>query len=103
VRTGAVLLLLALPAAVAAISVDASVRRRARDRDQGAIRAVVARLPSSDLAFSGGPPWLRFPSLAEPGAAFQDGLALPDSDPAGAAIAPPREVWAREAWAREPR
>jgi hypothetical protein len=89
-----------LPAAIAAIAVDASGRRRARDRDRGAILAVVARLPSSDLAFSGSARWLRFPSLAEPGAAFQDGLALPDPDPAGAAIAPPREAWAREARAR---
>jgi hypothetical protein len=94
-------LLLVLPAAIAALASDASRRRRARDRDEGAIRAVVARLPASDLAFSGGARWLRSPSLAEPGAAFEDGLALPDADPAGAAIAPPREAWAREAWARE--
>jgi hypothetical protein len=96
-RRGALLLLLVLPASTAAITLDARARRRARDADQGAIDAVARRLPSSDLALSGGARWLRFPSLEEPGAAFQDGPALPDPDPAGGTMAPPREAWSREA------
>ncbi len=89
-------LLAVLPLAMAAIAVDASVRRARRGHDQAAIDAVARRLPSSDLALSGGARWLRMPSLEEPGAAFADGPALPDPDPAGGVMAPPREVWAGE-------
>jgi hypothetical protein len=96
VRARALLLLLVLPATIALIAVDAGAKRRARQADQAAIDAVAKRLPSSDLALSGGARWLRAPSLEEPGAAFQDGPALPDPDPAGGAMAPPREVWSLE-------
>jgi hypothetical protein len=96
VRARALFLLLVLPAAISAIAIDAGLRRRARASDQAAIDAVALRLPSSDLALSGGARWLRAPSLEEPGAAFQDGPALPDPDPAGGAMAPPRDVWSRE-------
>ena len=85
-----------LPAAMTTIALDASLRRARRARDQHAIDAVARRLPSSDLALSGGARWLRAPSLEEPGAAFADGPALPDPDPAGGVMAPPREVWAAE-------
>lgn len=85
-----------LPLAVTAIAVDASGRRARRLREQPAIDAVAQRLPSSDLALSGGARWLRAPSLEEPGAAFADGPALPDPDPAGGVMAPPRAVWAAE-------
>jgi len=77
--------------------VDAGRRRRARAAEQTAIDAVVQRLPSGDLALSGGARWLRSPSLEEPGAAFADSPALPDPDPAGGIMAPPRAVWASEA------
>ena len=96
-QRGALLLLLVLPASVAVIGVDAVGRRRARRADQASIDALAPLLPSNDLALSGGARWLRFPSLEEPGAAFQDGPALPDPDPAGGAMAPPREVWSQEA------
>jgi len=92
-RRVAIALLVVLPASVAAIAVDARGRRAARAEEQPAIDAIARRLPSSDLALSGGARWLRFPSLEEPGAAFQDGPALPDPDPAGGAMAPPREAW----------
>ena len=95
-RGGALTLLLVLPLGVVVLAHDAAGRRRARGADQAAIDAVGARLPSSDLALSGGARWLRFPSLEEPGAAFQDGPALPDPDPAGGAMAPPRAVWSQE-------
>jgi hypothetical protein len=65
-----------------------------------AIDAVASRLPTSDLALSGGARWLRAISLEEPGAAFADGPALPDPDPAGAAMAPPVELWSATAAAR---
>lgn len=94
---GALSLLLVLPASIAAIALDAGARRRERRRDEPAIRTVAPRLPSSALALSGGARWLRFPSLEEPGAAFQDGPALPDPDPAGGAMAPPRDMWSEEA------
>jgi hypothetical protein len=92
-RRVAIALLAVLPVTVAAVALDARARRAARAADQPAIDALARRLPSSDLALSGGARWLRFPSLEEPGAAFQDGLALPDPDPAGGAMAPPREAW----------
>ncbi len=87
---------------IGGLSYDAHVRRAARAREMPAIEALAARLPTSDLALSGGARWLRAVSLEEPGAAFSDGPASPDPDPAGAAIAPPVEVWAdvRERGAR---
>jgi hypothetical protein len=88
------LLCLASPVLViAVVSVDARARRAARTAELPAIAAVAARLPTSDLALSGGARWLRSPSLEEPSAAFADGPALPDPDPAGGAMAPPIEVW----------
>ncbi|MBX3210666.1 MAG: hypothetical protein KF850_01390 [Labilithrix sp.] len=86
--------LLASPALVIALlTVDASARRSARRAEEPALALVAARLPSSDLALSGGARWLRAASLEEPGAAFADGPAVPDPDPAGGAMAPPVEVW----------
>jgi hypothetical protein len=87
------------------LTVDADARRAARRKDEPSLQAVAARLPSSDLALSGGARWLRMPSLEEPSAAFADGPALPDPDPAGGAMAPPIEVWraADERRGREPK
>jgi hypothetical protein len=82
---------------VTGLGLDARWRREARVREQPAIDAVARRLPTSDLALSGGARWLRAVSLEEPGAAFADGPALPDPDPAGAAMAPPTEVWSAAA------
>lgn len=88
------ILLVASPALViAGLSYDAHARRLAKTREEPSIDALAKRLPSSDLALSGGARWLRAISLEEPGAAFADGPALPDPDPAGAAMAPPVEVW----------
>jgi hypothetical protein len=86
-------LVLAVLAAVALIAcmVHASVRRRARAADAAAIAAVARRLPSADLALSGGSRWLRAPTVEEPWGAFADGPAAPDPDPASA-MAPPREL-----------
>jgi hypothetical protein len=83
-------------ALVALIGVDASVRRRASKRDDAAVLAVAARLPSTDLALSGGARWLRMPSIEEPSAAFDLGPAMLDPDPAGGIMAPPREAWIQE-------
>jgi hypothetical protein len=84
---------LALPVVIGAIALDARATRRAHAADDAAIAAVAARLPSSDLALSGGARWLRNPSLVEPGAAFADGPGLPDPDPAGGAMSPPLGAW----------
>jgi hypothetical protein len=85
----AVLLLVSPALVVALIGLDARSRRAERAADAPAIAAVARRLPTSDLALSGGARWLRSPSLEEPGAAFADGPASPDPDPAGGALAPP--------------
>jgi hypothetical protein len=79
------------------LTADARARRAGREREDVAVRLLSHRLPSADLALSGGARWLRFPSLEEPGAAFADGPATPDPDPAGGMMAPPAEVWAAEA------
>lgn len=97
-RTAALvaLLCIASPAvAIAGLTVDARLRRSARRAEEPAIAALARRLPASDLALSGGARWLRMPSLEEPNAAFADGPALPDPDPAGGAMAPPVELWGR--------
>ncbi len=92
----ALLLALVLPVSLGVIAADAASRRSRRAREQAAVDAVARRLPSSDLALAGGARWLRMPSMEEPGAAFADGPALPDPDPAGGLMAPPREVWTLE-------
>ncbi len=79
---------------IAILALDARARRAESARHDEEVHALVQRLPSGDLALSGGARWLRSISLEEPGAAFADGPALPDPDPAGAAMAPPVEVWA---------
>ena len=78
---------------VAGLAYDAHARRAAKESEAPAIDALARRLPTSDLALSGGARWLRAISLEEPGAAFADGPASPDPDPAGAAMAPPVELW----------
>ncbi len=88
-------LLAELPVVIAVVALDAHARRTRRDADRPAIAAVAKRLPSGDLALSGGARWLRTPSLEEPGAAFADGIAVPDPDPAGGAMAPPTEAYAK--------
>jgi hypothetical protein len=85
----ALLLLLSPVIAIGVITVDARMRRAERRANAPAIAAVARRLPAGDLALSGGARWLRSPSLEEPGAAFADGPASPDPDPAGGAMAPP--------------
>ena len=95
--TRAALVLLALPAVIGVLAVDAHARRARRDAQGPAIGAVAPRLPAGDLALSGGARWLRFPSMEEPGAAFADGIAVPDPDPAGGAMAPPIEAWSAAA------
>lgn len=76
----------------------------AATRSVSRVRAAVAqlgpRMPMSDLALSGGARWLRAPSLEDPFAAFADGPAAHDPDPAGAAIPPPGEVYFGEAVSR---
>lgn len=78
---------------IVALSFDARVRRASACTTEAALDVVAPRLPSSDLALSGGARWLRAPSLEEPGAAFADGPGLPDPDPAGGAMAPPTDAW----------
>ena len=70
---------------------------RARRASGGPDMLVVLRaLPGPDLAIAGGARHLRSLTQAEPGAAFADGPAAIDDDPAGGVIAPPRDAWALE-------
>jgi len=93
---------LVLTAVLAGIAMDAHARVTRRRAEQGAIDTVARVLPGADLALAGASRHLRFPSLEEPGAAFADGPATPDVDPAGGAIAPPIEVYV-EVEAKKPR
>jgi len=79
------------------MALHAHARRADRARQETTIAVALSQLPSADLAISATSRWLRAPSLEEPGAAFADGPASRDSDPAGGAIAPPTEAWAHEA------
>ena len=98
------LLMLASPALVVlGLAADARARRTRRDAEGAAIETLARRLPTSDLALSGGARWLRAVSLEEPGAAFAEGPASPDPDPAGGAMAPPLELWQRAPKANAPR
>ncbi len=92
----AVAALLAPVVLASAMAFDASHRRAVRALEQHAIDRVSRRLASPDLALSGGARWLRSLSLEEPGAAFAEGPAAPDPDPAGGIVAPPREAWMKE-------
>lgn len=92
-RLVAVALVISPVLVIAGLSYDARARRAEKAKEAPAIDALARRLPTSDLALSGGARWLRAVSLEEPGAAFADGPASPDPDPAGAAMAPPIELW----------
>lgn len=92
-RNVAIALVVSPVLVIAGLGYDAHARREAKTHELAAIDTLARRLPTSDLALSGGARWLRAISLEEPGAAFADGPALPDPDPAGAAMAPPIELW----------
>ncbi|AKF04640.1 hypothetical protein [Sandaracinus amylolyticus] len=77
---------------IAGVVIDA-VRRRADDAAGRAQRVALARtIGLPDLALSSGARWLRHPSQVEPAGALSDAPGALDVDPAGAWIAPPREV-----------
>jgi hypothetical protein len=94
-RQIAIVLVLSPALVVAGLGYDAHARRAAKESELQAIDALARRLPTNDLALSGGARWLRAVSLEEPAAAFADGPASPDPDPAGAAMAPPVELWSK--------
>lgn len=77
-----------------ALALVASQQRAQRAPRQAQAAPVGRLLPWPDLAFASGSRHLRFVSLEEPGAAFADGPASLDTDPADGCVAPPREVWA---------
>lgn len=92
----------ALAVLLVAMLVHAHVGR-ARATSPGAERerALLVRLVGvADLAVSSSSRWLRHPSSSEPGAAFSDAPAMLDTDPAGAAIAVPRELYRSTSRAR---
>lgn len=75
------------------VAVHARVRSARRSDEERTIAAVSRLLPAADLALAGAARHLRFPSQEEPGAAFADGPASFDLDPAGGALAPPIDVY----------
>lgn len=77
-----------------AMLVDAARQRSEQQERAPHVQSVVRLLGVADLALSSSSRWLRHPSITEPGAAFADGPAILDNDPAGAAIGPPRDVLA---------
>ena len=89
--------------ALSGLALHAHERGLARSADGPAIAAVARLLPAGDLSLAGAARHLRFPSLEEPGAAFSDGPASPDIDPAGGAIAPPIEIYVSIDGREEPR
>ncbi len=78
--------------AILGVAVDAHQRNAAFNDE--ALRAFVHRTGSADLALSSTSRWLRHPSLAEPGAACQDGPPCIDTEPAGMAFDEARELQA---------
>jgi hypothetical protein len=96
-RHGAAVLAVGATLAVGVVAMlvhAATLRAGARSDAARADRAAVVRLTGSpDLALSSASRWLRHPALSEPGAAFADAPALPDTDPAGASIPPPRTLY----------
>ena len=99
--TRAAALLLLSVAMLGWVRMDAVRRQRAVARELPVMLAVARRLPSTDLALSGGARWLRMPSLVEPSAPFDLGPAMLDPDPGGGLLAPPREVWREETVSKE--
>lgn len=88
---GHVLGLAVLVAGLAGMLVDAAARREAQVARGLYVHSMVRVAGWADLALSSSSRWLRHPSLSEPGAAFADGPALLDNDPAGACLGPPYE------------
>ncbi len=76
------------------VTLDAARQRAHRGESEPDVRTVVRLLGTADMALSSASRWLRHPSLSEPGAAFADAPAILDADPAGAMIAPPRDLLA---------
>jgi hypothetical protein len=93
-RLAAPLVLAAALASPLPLALHAHAAREARAAEGAAIARAAAALPWPDLALGGGARHLRFLSLEEPSAAFSDGPAVVDSDPAGGSLAPPAAVWA---------
>jgi len=94
--------LILLLSGVAWMLLDAAGRRAGHREHHSQVRAVVRLLGTADMVLSSSSRWLRHPSLSEPGAAFADGPAILDNDPAGAVMRPPREVFAAGAGAFQP-
>jgi hypothetical protein len=88
---------------LAAIVLHAGARGRRRQAEQPAIAAVSRLMPAADLSLAAAARHLRFASVEEPGAAFADGPASLDTDPAGGALAPPIEMYSAVAPAEAPR
>lgn len=91
IHGGALLIL----AALGGVALHARQARTERRGQAEILLGTVRRLPSADFALSGSGRHLRHVSLTEPSAAFVDVVAGPDGDPAGGALAPPREVWSQ--------
>lgn len=93
-RAAAVALLGTLVVVLGAITLDAHARRADADRRAPLLLALVRATGSADLALSSGASWLRHPTSAAPADACAGPTCL-DTDPAGLALPPARETFAR--------
>ena len=82
------------------VALGASWRRGELEARRAPVAAAARLLPWPDLAVASGARHLRFLSLEEPAAAFADGPASLDTDPAGGSLAPPVDVWTAAASGR---
>lgn len=88
----ALIRLTVLAVATVGVVLDAAHEQVRRREARPQVLALVQVLGTADLALSSASRWLRHPTVTEPGAAFADGPAMLDADPAGALIAPPTLV-----------
>ena len=94
-RAAPLALLVALAVVLLAVALDARARRAAADRRAPLLVALVRATGSADLALSSGTSWLRHPTSAAPADACVGPTCL-DTDPAGLALPPARETFARD-------
>ncbi len=73
------------------VRVHAGVLARRAAARAPVLRAM-ARVVGSELALDADARWIRHPTRSEPWAYGHDGPGLPDGDPAGALIGPPRSL-----------
>ena len=91
----ALALVVVMALALAGVWTHAGLLRARSERGLAVCAAIVTATGSADLALSSGARWLRHPTSAEPAAGCAGPTCL-DTDPAGLALPPPREIFSAE-------